>query len=47
MPIVYSKKKKIKIINLLFQRVAHWPDNYNTKKKKNYKESVLHCVTFM
>ena len=34
MPIVYSKKKINKIINLLFQRVAHWPDNYNTKKKK-------------
>lgn len=34
MPIVYSKKKKInKIINLLFQQVVHWPDNYNTKKK--------------
>ena len=46
MPIVYSKKMINKIINLLFQRVVHWPDNYNTKKK-NYKESVLHCVTFM
>ena len=34
MPIVYSKKMINKIINLLFQRVVHWPDNYNTKKQK-------------
>ena len=32
-----------KIINLLFQRVVHWPDNYNTKKKKLQGVSFTLC----
>ena len=43
MPIVYSKKMINKIINLLFQRVVHWPDNYNTKKKELQGVSFTPC----